>query len=52
MLKVVTHAGHQAREYWLQHRGGKFEGKSRLAAETVPDGAIDWHTVDFAEAET
>jgi hypothetical protein len=31
MLEVVTHAGHQAREYWLQHRGG--EGKSRLAAD-------------------
>jgi hypothetical protein len=33
MLEVVIHAGHQAHEYSLQHGGGKFEGKSRLAAD-------------------
>jgi hypothetical protein len=33
MLEVVTRAGHQACEYWLQHRGCQFEGKSRLAAD-------------------
>ena len=32
-FEVVTHAGHQAREYWLQHRRGQFEGESRLAAD-------------------
>src|SRR5271156_4816268 len=32
-FEVVTHVGHQAREYWLQHRRGQFEGESRLAAD-------------------
>jgi hypothetical protein len=54
MLEVVTHAGYQAREYWLQHRGGQFEGKSRLAADGDSQqsaAAAGWYTVDFAEAE-
>src|SRR5882757_2396315 len=36
MLEVVTRAGHQACEYWLQHRGCQFEGKPRLAADGNP----------------
>jgi hypothetical protein len=40
MLEVVTRAGHQACEYWLQHRGCQFEGKSRLAAVAVRLAAV------------
>jgi hypothetical protein len=47
MLEVVTHAGHRAREYWLQHRGGQFEGNSRLATDgNAQQSAVaaGWHT--------
>ena len=30
----ARHELHQAREYWLQHRRGQFEDKSRLAADS------------------
>jgi hypothetical protein len=55
MLEVVTHAGHHAHEYWLQHRGGQFDGKSRVAADGDPQQSAAVavrHTVGFAEAQT